>query len=309
MSLKSLYQHAVLPWLRRCGNRFGLGFMRLMARLPLTWVRGIGWLLGRVLHVLVRRRRRIARANWALCFPHQSAQQVRLAVRRHFVLYAQAWLDRGWLWGADEATVRSRLHLVGALHELQGSAPTLIFAPHFLGMDAGGSALALGVQRPFASVYTRQRNAAVDRWLRAGRLRFGQGQLIERRQGLRGAVQALRAGAALYILPDMDMGRQGSVFVPFFGIPAATVPTLARLARLTSAKVVPVISRLTPQGYEVQVLPAWSDYPGVDVQADTALMNQRLEHMILTMPEQYYWVHRRFKTRPPGEPPLYPTGL
>jgi KDO2-lipid IV(A) lauroyltransferase len=286
-------------------NRFGLGFMRLLSYWPLPWVRALGWLGGQVLHAVAVRRRRIARTNWGLCFPQDSEAQRNRAVRQHFVYFMQAWLDRSWLWESDEATVRSRLRLVGATHELQGHDRTVIFAPHFVGLDAGGTALALLVQRAFISVYAEQANEAVDGWIRAGRLRYGAVKLVSKNQGLRPVVQAVRASEVLYLLPDMDMGASESVFVPFFGVLAATVPTLPRMARLGQAKVVPVISRITPQGYEVEVLPAWTDYPGPDAQADTALMNQRLEAMIQTMPEQYYWVHKRFKTRPPGEPKLY----
>lgn len=294
--------------IERWSDRLVLAFMRWLARLPLAWVRALGWLLGHVLYALAARRRRIASTNWALCFPQIEPVRRRRAVRQHFVVFVQAWLDRSWLWEADEDTVRARLRLVGATQELHGDAPTLIFAPHFVGLDAGGTALALALPRRFSSVYAEQRNAALDRWIRAGRLRFGHGKMLSKRQGLRAAVQSLRAGDLLYLLPDMDMGPQESVFVPFFGVPAATVATLPRLARLGRAKVVPVLSRMTPQGYDVEVLPAWSDYPGDDVVADTALMNRRLEQMIATMPEQYYWVHRRFKTRPPGTPPVYRRG-
>jgi len=286
-------------------NRLGLGFMRLLARLPLPWIRALGWLGGQVLHGVAARRRRIARTNWFLCFPQDSEAQRNRAVRQHFVYFVQAWLDRSWLWEADEATVRARLRLVGATDELQGHAPTVIFAPHFVGMDAGGTALGLFVSRAFISVYAEQANEAVDSWIRAGRLRYGAVKLVSKDQGLRPVVQAVRAAEVLYLLPDMDLGPAESVFVPFFGIPTATVPTLPRLARLGHAKVVPVVSRITPQGYDVEVLPAWPDYPGPDAQADTALMNQRLEALIQTMPEQYYWVHKRFKTRPPGEPSVY----
>lgn len=286
-------------------NRLGLSFMRWLAGVPLPWMRRLGWLGGQVLHGVAARRRRIARTNWALCFPEHSEAQRNRAVRQHFVYFVQAWLDRSWLWESNEATVRSRLRLVGATHELQGNAPTVIFAPHFVGLDAGGTALALLTSRALISVYAEQANQAADRWIRAGRLRYGAVKLISRHQGLRPVVQAVRAAELLYFLPDMDMGPSESVFVPFFGVSAATVPTLPRLARLGQAKVVPVISRMTPQGYDVEVLPAWPNYPGADAQADTALMNQRLEAMIQTMPEQYYWVHKRFKTRPPGEPSFY----
>src|SRR5690606_29258336 len=115
----------------------------------------------------------------------------------------------------------------------------------------------------------------------------------------------LRKGGLLYLLPDMDFGRDQTIFVPFYGVQAATVPSLSRFARLGKAKVVPVVAKLTPGGYEIRVLPAWQNFPTDDVEADTALMNERLQGYIDTMPSQYYWVHRRFKTRPEGEPPIY----
>jgi len=282
-----------------------VGFMRLLARLPLSWVRGLGWLSGQVLHLVAARRRGIARTNWALCFPRDSEAERNRAVRRHFVYFAQSWLDRSWVWEASEAVTRRRLRLVGAVHELATDGPILVFAPHFVGLDAGGTALALGFPRKFISLYARQRNVAVDQWIRAGRLRYGSVRLVEKHQSMRSLVQALRAGEVLYLLPDMDMGPAESVFVPFFGVSTATVPTLPRLAQMGRARVVPVISRMTPSGYDVEVLPGWDSYPGGDAVADTALMNHYLEQMIATMPEQYYWVHKRFKTRPAGEASPY----
>lgn len=282
------------------------GLMGLMARLPLRWVRGLGWALGQVLYCVVPQRRRVALANWAACFPELPQVQRQRAVRRHFVYFAQAWLDRGWLWGADAATVRQRLQLVGDVAALQGDAPTVLFAPHFVGMDAGWTALTAHLPRRFCGIYAHQDNVVVDRWMEQGRQRFGQPHIVAKREGLRPLVSALRAGEPLYVLPDMDHGLGDSVFAPFFGVPAATLTSLPRFAKLGRAQVVPVTARLTAAGYEVRIWPAWADYPTGDLLADVTLSNQRLEAMIRTMPEQYYWVHKRFKTRPPGQPSLYP---
>ncbi|MBA4193662.1 MAG: lipid A biosynthesis acyltransferase [Hydrogenophaga sp.] len=286
-------------------NWLGLGFMRLLARLPLTWIRALGWLLGRVLHTVAGRRRRIALTNWALCFPDQPAAAREAAVRRHFVLFAQAWLDRSWLWEAGPEVVRRRLLLKGDLGALEGDRPTVMFAPHFVGMDAGWTAITAHLPRRFCGIYAEQLNPDVDRWMAQGRQRFGDPHIVAMRQGLKPLVSALRDGLPLYLLPDMDYGTRDSVFVPFFGIPTATLTSLSRFARLSRAQVVPVVSRLTPEGYEVVVHPAWEAYPTADVEADTARMNRRLEGFIAAMPEQYYWVHKRFKSRPPGEPSLY----
>ena len=282
------------------------GLMGLMARLPLRWVRGLGWALGQVLYCVVPQRRRVALANWAACFPELPQVQRQRVVRRHFVYFAQAWLDRGWLWGADAATVRQRLQLVGDVAALQGDTPSVLFAPHFVGMDAGWTALTAHLPRRFCGIYAHQDNVVVDRWMEHGRQRFGQPHIVAKREGLKPLVSALRAGEPLYVLPDMDHGLGDSVFAPFFGVPAATLTSLPRFAKLGRAQVVPVTARLTAAGYEVRIWPAWADYPTGDLLADVTLSNQRLEAMIRTMPEQYYWVHKRFKTRPPGQPSLYP---
>nr|WP_291009012.1 lipid A biosynthesis acyltransferase [Hydrogenophaga sp.] len=281
--------------------------MRALANLPLPWVRGLGWLLGQCLHLVAARRRRIARTNWALCFPASSERDTRRAVRRHFVLFAQAWMDRSWLWEARPELVRRRVHLTGKLAALAGTAPTVLFAPHFVGMDAGWTGLTAHLDRRCCGIYAAQLNPDVDRWMAQGRQRFGNPHIVAMRQGLKPLVAALRAGEPLYLLPDMDYGARDSVFVPFFGVPAATITSLSRFARLAGAQVVPIVTRLTPSGYEVMVMPPWVDYPTRDATTDTAEMNRRLEAFIATMPEQYYWVHKRFKTRPPGEPGVYGT--
>ncbi|MGH8848889.1 MAG: lipid A biosynthesis acyltransferase, partial [Polaromonas sp.] len=172
-------------------------------------------------------------------------------------------------------------------------------------MDAAWGGLAQRVPRLSTTIYTDQSNKLVDQWILRGRQRFGHLRLFGRVDGVKPIVAALREGQPLYLLPDMDFGPDDSVFVPFYGIPTATVPSLPRFARLGRAKVVPLLSRITAAGYEVQILPAWTDYPSDDPVADTALMNARLQDYIATMPAQYYWVHKRFKTRPDGEPSLY----
>jgi Kdo2-lipid IVA lauroyltransferase/acyltransferase len=223
-----------------------------------------------------------------------------------FVHVAQSFLDRAWLWHADAEVVRSRLQITGAVHEIDGTEPTILFAPHFVGLDAGVTALTQQVSRRLTGIYTRQSNKVVDEWVFEGRHRFGESRrAMSREDGVRGLVAALRAGDLMYLLPDMNFGPEESIFVPFYGVPAATVPSLSRFARLGRAKVVPVLTRLTPGGYEIRILDAWVDFPTRDMNADTALMNERLRGWIDEMPDQYYWVHKRFKTRPPGAPSVY----
>lgn len=286
-------------------SRLGIAVMHLLGRLPLAWVRALGCWLGWVLYVLAVPRRRVAMTNLRLCFPDRSARQIRGLTLRTFVHFAQAWLDRGWLWHGTPAVVRRRLTLSGAVHELQGHEPAVIFAPHFVGLDAGWTALTQQLPRQFTTIYTDQANKVIDGWILAGRQRFGAARLFGRVDGVKTIVATLRAGDPLYLLPDMNFGPEESVFVPFYGVSAATVPSLSRFARLGRAKVVPVVTRMTRQGYEVQIMPSWQGFPTDDVVADTALMNQRLQTYIDTMPDQYFWVHKRFKDRPPGVPAVY----
>ncbi len=291
--------------LRRLLSKFGILVMQLLGRLPLAWVRALGCLLGWLLYVLAVLRRRVMMVNLALCFPDRPLKVRRRLARQSFVYFAQAWLDRAWLWHGRPETVRARLKLTGAVDELRGHEPTIIFAPHFYGLDAGGTALNQQLGRPMVSIYTPQRNPVVDAWLHDGRRRFGQLRLFYRDEGVKPIITALRAGELLYLLSDMNFGPEESIFVHFYGVSAATVPSLSRFARLGRAKVVPVISRMTAGGYDIEVHPAWANYPSGDVQADTAFMNHWLAQVIDTMPAQYYWVHKRFKTRPPGEPGVY----
>lgn len=283
----------------------GVLFMHWIARWPLGLVRAMGTAFGWVLYALAVPRRRVLMTNLALCFPDQPLDVRRRWARACVIHFAQAWFDRGWLFHAPEPVLRQRLRIIGAVHELQGDTPTVIFAPHFFGLDAAGVALNDQIRRPMVSIYTPQRSEAVDQWLHDGRRRFGNLKLFYRDQGVKGIVAGLREGALLYLLSDMNFGPEESIFVPFYGVQAATVPSLPRFARLGRAKVVPVTARMTRQGYDIEVHPAWQDYPSGDVEADTAYMNQWLQGVVNTMPDQYYWVHKRFKTRPPGEPSVY----
>lgn len=281
-------------------TRILLEVIRWIGYMPLKWVRALGYVLGLALYVLIPSRRRVVWTNLSLCFPHWTRQAIRRCAVQTFVHFAQAWLDRGWLWHGSAQLNLQRLHITGAVDALQGHAPTVIFSPHFVGLDAGWTALTQQLPRRFTTIYTDQANKVADAWILAGRKRYGAARLFGRIEGVKPILAALKEGEPLYLLPDMNFGPEESVFVPFYGVPAATVPSLARFAKLGRAKVVPVISCMTSSGYEIKVLPAWEGFPTGDLLADTALMNVRLQTYIDAMPSQYYWVHKRFKDRPEG---------
>ena len=286
-------------------SQLGLWLLRALGYLPLPVLRALGAGLGLLLYALVAERRHVAMTNLRICFPGLSPRSRAELARQSFVHFAQAWLDRSWLWHRAPACIRSRVALTGEVADLLQAQPTVVFAPHFVGLDVGWTALTLNLPLHFTTIFTPQSNAAVDAWVAEGRQRFGEVRLFSREDGVKPIVSALRHDALLYLLPDMNFGANESIFVPFYGELAATVPSLSRFAKLGRARVVPVITRMTASGYEVVVHSAWTDFPTDDAQADTATMNRRLQDMIDTMPAQYFWVHKRFKTRPEGAPELY----
>jgi len=284
-------------------SKLGVGLMRWLAWLPLPVLRGLGWVLGRLLYVLAAPRRKVVQRNLAMCFPEMAEAERRSLARQTFVVFCQTFVDRSWLWFGPEALVRRRVQLSGAVHVLAGDTPTIVFAPHFYGMDAGGLALPLHTPREFTSIFATNPDPVLDTWFMAGRQRFGNVRMLNRADGVKPIIACLRKGGLLYLLPDLDHGPQASMFVPFFAVSqAATVPSLSRFARLGKAQVVALYTRMTAQGYVAELTPVWQDFPSGDVVADTARMNRELEAAVRTMPEQYYWVHKRFKTRPEGEP-------
>jgi KDO2-lipid IV(A) lauroyltransferase len=286
-------------------SKFGLWVLRSLGYLPLPWLRALGAGLGNLLRVVIPSRRRVVETNLRVCFPALNDAERDRLLRQIFVHFAQAWLDRSWLWHRSTACIQSRVQLMGDVAALSEAVPTVLFAPHFVGLDVGWTALTMNLPLHFTTIFTPQSNAAVDAWVAKGRQRFGHVRLFRREDGVKPIVSALRQNELLYLLPDMNFGPSESIFVPFYGELAATVPSLSRFSKLGRARVVPVITRMTPKGYEVVVHPAWHDFPTDDAEADTATMNQRLEKLIDALPDQYFWVHKRFKTRPPGAPELY----
>jgi len=285
--------------------RLLIACMRWIAPWPLPVLRALGGGLGGLLYVFAHARRHVVQVNLQHTFPAWSAAERAALARQHFVQLGQSLIDRAWLWHAPLEVVRQRLQWTGAVDQLVGEQPTVIFAPHFVGLDAGGLALTLHSSTPVAFIYVTQSNPDLENWVNQGRERGGPVKPYFRHDGVKHIVTALRQGEKLHLSPDMDLGPEDSVFVDFMGVPAATVTSLPRFAKLGRAQVVPMLTRLTPQGYTIEVLPAWADFPSGDLRLDTERMNARLADWIARQPSQYYWVHKRFKTRPEGQPSLY----
>jgi len=287
-------------------TRAGLALMWLLQLLPLPLLAAIGNGFGTLLYALGRGRRRVCLINLAHCMPELSTAARAALARRHFQAFARAFLERAILWWGSPARIRRLVRIEGMEHfEAVRGGPLILLAPHFVGLDMGAARLML--EFDIVSIYARQKNKVFDAVLYAGRMRFGRVTLLSRQQGVRPALRAMQAGRPFYYLPDMDYGERDTIFVPFFGVDAATITGVSRLARLAAARVLPCVTRMLPggEGYVVRFLPALENYPGASIEGDTRRMNALIEEQVRQMPEQYLWVHKRFKTRPPGEARWY----
>jgi Kdo2-lipid IVA lauroyltransferase/acyltransferase len=279
--------------------RIGLGILWLVHFLPLRAIRAIGAALGSILYTFGRTA--TTDTNLALCFPDLSATERKRLARRHYRALGRSVMELGVLWWSSAQRIKGFVRLEGREYlAAYAGRPAIVLAPHFVGVDMGS--LRLTMEFSGAAIYSQQKAPLLDRLMLRGRTRFSPTRMISRQAGLRPAIRALREGLPLYLLPDMDMGRKESLFVPFLGVTAATIPIVPRLAKLTGAAVVPVVAKQLPEGgYLITLYPAWENYPTDDLVADTRRINEFIEARVREMPEQYFWIHKRFRTRPPGE--------
>jgi KDO2-lipid IV(A) lauroyltransferase len=280
----------------------------LLHWLPLPLLGRLGEALGSLLFIIMKPRRRICLTNLRLCFPElDDAARIDIA-RRHFQAYSRSALERGVLWWAPEARLKKLMHIDGELPlERLRAGPAILLCPHFVGLEIPGIALVLNSELSICTIYSPQKNKIVDDALLTGRSRFRPVTLLTRAQGVKPIIRAMREGKPFIMLPDMDFGLRDAEFVPFFGIPAATLTAPARIAAATGASVIPMIARYLPnyQGWRVTFYPAWENFPGPDIAAATRRMNAFIEAQARETPAEYFWTHKRFKTRPPGMPNVY----
>jgi len=288
-----------------------LVFLRSVALLPLPLIWLTGALVGELGYVIMPRRRHIAYTNIRACFPELSRRAQRRLVRGHFRAFAQAALATPISWWGSERRMKRLVRTPGIEHfrrALEQKKPVILLVAHFVAIEVAGMVLA--PDYIMIDMYKRPRNLFFDWLIRTRRTRFVPhhgGLLVERREGIKPVIRAIRQGGSFYYLSDQDQGMEGAVFAPFFGVPAATLTALSRLTQLTGAVVIPCFARQRPwgRGYELVFAPPLENFPTDDVLADTTRMNRIIEDAVRTMPEQYFWSHRRFKTRPEGEPPFY----
>ncbi len=285
----------------------GVGMVWLVGQLPYAWLLWLGGRLGALIARIPSQRRHIAQTNIALCFARWTAAE-RIALvdanlrdlGRMLVEFALGWM------ASDRHIARIPSHIEGLEHlqtaRAQGRG-VLLVGGHFSHLEL--CARLISARIGIAGMYRRM-DSAVFEWV-VLRARLHYANAMFDKEDIRGTVKYLRAGGTLWYAPDQDMRSKDTVFAPFFGVPAATITATHHLARMSGALVIPFFHRRLPhgRGYALQLGAPLENFPGTDILADTTRVNACIEDMVRAAPEQYLWVHKRFKTRPPGESPPY----
>lgn len=286
--------------------RLGVFIFWLIHFLPFRVIVAIGNGFGILFYPFAAERRRVGMINLKLCFPEMSESARKKLLREHFKMFMRGLIERSILWWASAERINGLIRVEGAEHfEAIKDKSSILLTPHFVGMDVGGQWIAQNTDT--VCMYSNQKNMYLTNLLLKKRARFRNQRLYSRQQGLRPILKGMREGCPFIYPPDQDQGIKDGAFISFFGVPAATMTSLPRIAQMTDAKVVPSITRLLPDnaGYVLTFYPAWENYPSGDDIADARRMNAFIEDRIREMPEQYFWLHKRFKTRPEGEQKFY----
>lgn len=283
--------------------RAALGLLWVLHWLPLSVLAPLGQGLGMVLFALSPERRRVTRTNLKLCFPDWADEVRERVARAHFRRFGRALLEASIAWFSSADRLR-RIVSLEDWHHVPQDGRFLLLVPHFVALDLEG--IRLSLEYKGLAVYAHQKSKVFDEFLVRVRSRFG-ARMVARQDGVKAIIRGFKEGFSVQLSPDMDLGAKDSVFVPFFGVQAATVTALARIDRLIRAPVVPVVIRQLDggAGYVIRAYPPWDNYPGENVEEDTRRMNAFIEQRIVEMPDQYLWLHKRFKTRPPGDSGFY----
>lgn len=284
-----------------------MGLLRALCLLPYRVQLALGRRVGRLALRLARRRRRIAEINLELCFPELSMPERRELLRRHFEALGISLFEISMSWWAPDSKLKPLCHMEGLEYVqrgLEAGNGVILLSAHFLPMDLGARLL-LPHQR-FNAMYRSHKNPVIE-WVMAGSRELHVEQAIPSKS-IKQAIRTLKANRVLWYAPDQNTTPREAVFADFFGIPASTNSGTARLARVTGAAVVPyhAVRRADGSGYDLLFEPALDDFPSDNLVADTQRINDRIEGWARRDPEQYLWVHRRFRHRPdPSETRLY----
>ena len=287
----------------------GMGFWRLLLFMPYPFLLALGSLLGRLMFILGNERRQIATRNLELCFPEMTPAEREALLRKNFQSYGIAFFEVGMAWWWSDRRFSKILAMEGMEHaeELQKQGKgALLMAIHFTTLEVGASAFSM--HHSIDGMYRPHKNAVYDYLQSKGRRKRDAGGRVFPRKDVRGMFKALRQGRIIWYAPDQDYGPKQSVFATFFGVPAASVTATARFARMGNAAVLPFSHVRLPgsRGYRVVVHPPLENFPTGDDVADAETINRLVEQFVELQPDQYIWVHRRFKTRPEGAERIYP---
>ena len=281
-----------------------VGLLRLVLLLPLPAMLAVGRGLGRLVKPLAGRRVRIARTNLQLCYPELTEAQREALIDANFAAMGMGVIEIGmaWWW-SQERLERLLLAVEGEEHlpPPDDRRGTIFLTAHFSSLELSGRYL--GYRTPSHAMYRRNENPVIQRLLEHHRGRRLLG--IIARDDVRGMLKTLKAGEGVWFAPDQNFGHKGGVFANFMGVPAATNTATSRFAKMSGARVIPFTLFREQSGYRLVIEPPLEDFPSDDVQADTQRINDIYSRWVRRAPEQYNWIHRRFKTRPPGQPPLY----
>jgi KDO2-lipid IV(A) lauroyltransferase len=288
----------------------GLGWLRLASLLPVHSQLVLGRGLGRLMYWAIPGRRRIAAKNLALCFPALPPAERRELVRNHFESLGMTLMEQGLAWWSSDSLVEESVDVRGAEHLREALATgrgVVLLTGHFGAQEFTGRTLRL-LSPTLGLLYRQNKNAFVDEILR--RVRARSASIMIPKQSMRRMIRALRQGAPVWYAPDQSHRRAFSALIPFFGEPAMTTTALSEIVRLGNALVVPVLPQRFPATgrYSLDILPALTDFPGATPEGDALRVNALLEAHIRKAPEQYYWIHRRFKGRPAPLPDPYQKG-
>jgi len=296
-------------WLNNVLNFLALKLLGLFAFLPYSFSISVGYGLGWLAFHIPNERGKVIKVNLRLCFPNLNAQEIDALALEHWQLFGRSVIERSRVWVGTRAQILAfvRLRCEISIGEMK---PKILVNPHFVGLEAGFMALsALSKQNGWpggAGLYQKMKNPFFNQKMVEWRDRFG-GKSIERKSQLRNLIREIKSGNIVIIAPDIDLGPRDSVFVPFFDIPTSTVTSVSRLAKLGGAEVCLMTTLLNTDrtGYECHISKPIPNFPSDDPVADTARLNQIIEELVRQRPAEYYWIHKRFKHRPLGEPNLY----
>jgi KDO2-lipid IV(A) lauroyltransferase len=298
-----------MTWLQTIFNYLALNLLRLFSFLPYSIVVPFGYGLGWLAAHIPNERAHVVKTNLRLCFPSLSESEIDALALEHWKLFGRSVIERSRIWLGTGEQIRAMVEIESAI-PLGDRKPRLLINPHFVGLEGGFMALsAMAKERGWmggAGLYQKMKNPFFNQKMIEWRNRFG-GKSIGRQSRLRDLIREIQTGNFIIIAPDIDLGPRDSVFVPFFGIQTSTITSVSRLAQLSGAEVCLMTTTLNANrsGYVCRISAPLQNFPSDNPSNDATHLNQCIEALVRERPAEYYWVHKRFKHRPPGEASLY----